>query len=208
MEVILLQNIKKLGSTGDIVNVAVGFARNYLLPNNLVLLATQKNKEIFEQKKKEIETANATKRKEASDIIKKIQNKSIIIVSSAAEDGRLYGAIKKKDIALALEPFSTDIAPNNIFIDDRIKQLGIYNVVVNLYDDVETTIQVAIARSESEGKQAFIDAAKPKKVTKDSVENITVKESIAATQEILNKPVNKEETKSVASEEAESTSPK
>jgi len=206
MEVILLQNIKKLGSTGDITKVAVGFARNYLLPNNLVLLATQKNKEIFEQKKKEIEKTNATKRKEASDTIKKIQNKSIIIVSSAAEDGRLYGAIKKKDIALALEPFSTGIAPNNIFIDDRIKQLGIYKILVNLYDDVETTIEVAIARSESEGKQAFIDAAKPKKATNDSVKNIIGKETAAATEETLEDPAHMEETKLVASEETESTS--
>lgn len=162
MEVILLQNIKKLGSTGDIAKVAVGFARNYLLPNNLVLLATQKNKEIFEQRKKEIESANATKRKEASDVIKKIQNRSIVIARPAAEDGKLYGSIKNRDIVLALKPFSTGIASNNIFIDDKIKRLGIYKILVNLYDDIETTIEVAVARSEVEGKQAFIAAAKVK----------------------------------------------
>jgi len=170
MEVLLLQNIKKLGSTGDIAKVAVGFARNYLLPNKLVLLANQKNKEVFEKRKDEFEQANAKKKQEASERISKIHNRSIIVVSSAAEDGKLYGAVKKKDISFALEKFGADISPKNIFIDDRIKQLGVYKVLVNLFDDVETTIVVAVARSESEGNKALSEKTDSQPIAKDFVD--------------------------------------
>lgn len=155
MNVILLQNIKKLGSTGDIVKVAKGFARNYLLTNKLALTATRKNEDLFKEQRINIEEANSVKKKEAISELAKIINQSVVITRAAADDGRLYGAVRKKDIADSLLTFGAEISGHSISLEQKIKTLGIYKVLVHLADGVETTLNVVVARSKEEGKKVL-----------------------------------------------------
>jgi large subunit ribosomal protein L9 len=160
MEVILLQDIKKLGRNGSIIDVASGFVRNYLVPNKLALVANKKNKEIFQKQETLIKEITNTKRKTSLSVLKKITKSLIVIVSSASEDGRLYGSINKKEIAKSLEKFKVNIPINNIFVYNKIKYLGIYKILITFYDNLEITMHIAITRNKSESEKNFIYLSK------------------------------------------------
>lgn len=155
MKVILLQNIKKLGATGDIVEVARGFARNHLLINKFALTATRKNEALFEEQKSVIEESNSVKKTEALSELGKIAGQSLVIIRAAADDGRLYGAVRKKDIADSLSIFSTEIPSSSVNLEQKIKTLGTYRVLIHLLDGVETMIDIVVARSKEEGSKVI-----------------------------------------------------
>lgn len=154
MEVILLERVANLGSLGDLVKVKNGYARNYLLPRNKCLLATQKNKEFFDQKKEEIQKDLAEKSKDASSISSLIEEKFYILIRTAGEDGRLYGSVNTRDIANEVSTDKIKIDKNQISLDDAIKYLGVYPVKVSLHSEVETKVYVNVARSATEAVEA------------------------------------------------------
>ena len=124
MEVILIEKINKLGDVGDQVVVKNGFARNYLIPQEKALRATQENKSYFEKQKKEILAKNDKIKAEAKKIFDKINNKAVVIISNASDEGRLYGSVLPKDIANKItEVFKTDIKKRQI-IDRKSTRLN------------------------------------------------------------------------------------
>ena len=155
MQIILLEQVKKLGNTGDVVSVKNGYARNYLIPNKKAMRATKDNIAYFEVKKKEIEAADKAKTSDAEKASKKIDGNIITLIQQAGEDGRLYGSVNANDIAKALsEKSSESINRKQVVLHAPIKYMGVYTVEVDLYGTIIANVHVNIARSEGEAKDA------------------------------------------------------
>ncbi len=152
MDIILLEQVKKLGNVGDVVTVKSGYARNFLIPNEKALLATRANKDLFEARKAEIEKNNAVRTEEAKKSAKAIESKIITVISQAGEDGRLYGSVNSSDIANALN--NTDVARKQIVLHNPIKYIGVHSVEIAFHGDVTASIHVNIARTEDEAKNS------------------------------------------------------
>lgn len=162
MEIILLQRSKKLGQIGDIVKVKDGYARNFLLPNNLALKATLANKKYFETQKHEIEAKNLELKKEAESIAPKITNTEVVAVRTAGEGGHLYGSVTAKDIvALLHEQHKITLDKTQVELPHAIKNLGVYVVTLLLHADVSVTIYVNVARGVEDAKVQMVNFLKP-----------------------------------------------
>ena len=151
MEVILLKHVQKLGSIGETVNVATGYAKNYLIPNEVAIAATRQNKSSFEEMRKEIEAKDKKSKQEAQTIAKKISNLELTIISLCGEDGRLYGSISKKTIASEVnKQCKTSIKHTDVKLDSYIRSIGVHLAEINLHSQVQEKILINVARSESE----------------------------------------------------------
>lgn len=156
MQVVLLEPISKLGKAGDIVEVKNGFARNYLIPRGAALRASKDNIASFEGRKKEIEAANESKRKEAAEFAKKLEGTKITIIRQAAADGRLFGSVTVREISENLKALGFEIESKSIDLLNPIRAVGANDVRVSLHAEVSTTVIVNVARSESEAEQQLI----------------------------------------------------
>ncbi len=154
MEVILLENIRKLGKLGETVRVRDGFARNFLIPNRKALYATDENKKVFDARKAEIEKANSEKLDEAKKVSSIFEGKIAVIIRQAGEDGRLYGSVTASDIAEALSNKKAVINRRQVTLDKSIKTIGIFPIKLQLHSELELTININVARSEAEAKIA------------------------------------------------------
>ena len=145
MQVILLENIKKLGSIGQKVNVKDGYARNYLLKNKKALLANKKNLEFFEKQKEEINKKNEIEISKAKEILKVINNIQIECKKESMENGQLYGSVTVKEIKnLIQQQKSIEIPADQIEIKGQIKAVGLFKVYINLHANVEAIINLNI----------------------------------------------------------------
>ncbi|MGB9715603.1 MAG: 50S ribosomal protein L9 [Thermodesulfovibrionales bacterium] len=144
MKVILKEDIKHLGRMGDIVNVAVGYARNYLIPKGLAVEANEKNIKSLEHEKRIIEEKAKKIRKTAQDIASRISSLTIFIKSKAGEEGKLFGSITSMDIADALKKEGIEIDKKKILLEEPLKRLGSYTVNVKLHADVSAPLNVQI----------------------------------------------------------------
>jgi large subunit ribosomal protein L9 len=163
MEVILLQRIVNLGQIGDVVSVKPGYARNYLIPNNKALRATEENKKVFEEKKAQLELDNLNHKKEAEAVFAKVNDYKITIIRSAGEAGHLYGSVKSQDIAKGLvdSGFKTD--KSQVVIGDPIKTIGVFQVSLVLHSEVIANVLVSVARSKEESATQIEAFLNPKK---------------------------------------------
>lgn len=152
MEVILLERIEKLGQMGDVINVKPGFARNYLLPQNKALRATKENKEGFEARRADLEAANAERRSAAEKAAGSIDGVSVIIVRQASDSGQLYGSVRPRDIAAALQEKGAEIERTQIRLDTPIKMIGLHTVRVAIHPEVVVNVTANVARSEEEAE--------------------------------------------------------
>lgn len=153
-QVILLERIEKLGAMGDIVNVKPGYARNFLLPQNKALRATESNIAYFETQKSALEKANQEKKKAAEKHAASLKGLKVILVRQAGESGQLYGSVTARDIADAInENVEHKIERNTVDLNQNYKEIGLYDVVLTLHPEVKETIQINIARTEDEAKQ-------------------------------------------------------
>lgn len=152
MEVILLEPVKKLGRTGDKVEVKNGYARNYLIPRGVALRASKENLEVFESRKAEIEKQNADKKKTSEGLAKKLNNLEITIIRQAAEDGRLYGSVTVREIAEQVKEKGFDVDSKSIDLLNPIRAIGVSKVRVSLHAEVSVEISVNVARSETEAE--------------------------------------------------------
>ncbi|MDR2681765.1 MAG: 50S ribosomal protein L9 [Holosporaceae bacterium] len=157
VKVILLQRVAKLGNIGDVVSVKPGFARNYLLPKKIALRATNENKKYFEEKRTQIEATNAETRTEALRIAEKINNFSIALVRQASEKGHLYGSVTCRDIVAAVREAGINVNAGQINLNAPIKQVGVYNLSINLHPEVSVPIKLSVAKSESEAQQQIVE---------------------------------------------------
>jgi large subunit ribosomal protein L9 len=148
MEVILREDVDKLGDRGDIVKVADGYARNFLLPKRMAVAATEANKKIVEQERQAHLRREATERGEAQDLAKLLDGVTVTIAQKAGEMDQLFGSVTVKDIVEALEAQNFTIERRKIHLDEPIKQLGEHPVAVKLFRDVTAEIKVNVVREE------------------------------------------------------------
>ena len=145
MQVILLENIKKLGAIGEKVTVKDGYARNFLLKNKKALVANKKNTEYFEQQKSEINKKNEIEKNKASEIFQVLNNVELEIYKEAMENGQLYGSINIKEIVtLIKEQKNLDISAEKIETKGQLKNTGISKVYINLHAEVIATINLNV----------------------------------------------------------------
>jgi large subunit ribosomal protein L9 len=143
MEVILREDIEKLGHRGEVVKVAPGYARNFLLPKKLAVTATASNKKIVEQERDAYLRREAKAKNEAEDLGRMLSSLTVTISQRAGEEGHLFGSVTAKDIADGLERQNFTIDRRKIQLDDPIKNTGDYKVPVRLHREV--TVEVAVS---------------------------------------------------------------
>ncbi len=148
MEVILRQDVEKLGSRGQVVKVAPGYARNFLLPNKIAVPATDANRKIVEQERQAYLRKEAKLKSEAQDLAQIVNGVSVTIAQKAGENDQLFGSVTAKDIAEALEAKNFTIYRRKIPLEDPIKQLGEFKVPVRLHKDVTAEITVTVTKEE------------------------------------------------------------
>lgn len=148
MEVILREDIERLGTRGQVVKVAPGYARNFLLPKKLAVAATEANKKIVEQERQSHLRKEAKAKSEAQDLAKMMSGVSVTITQKAGENDQLFGSVTAKDIAEALERQNYNIERRKIQLDEAIKQLGEYQVPVRLHRDVTAEITVKVVKED------------------------------------------------------------
>ncbi len=148
MEVILREDIAKLGNRGEVVKVADGYARNFLLPKRLAVPATEGNKKIIEQERQAHLRREAKEKVDAEDLARMLAGVTVAITQKAGEQDQLFGSVTASDIARALEKQNFTIDRRKIHLDETIKQLGEYKVQVRLHRDVTAEIGVHVLREE------------------------------------------------------------
>lgn len=148
MEVILREDIEKLGSRGQVVKVAPGYARNFLLPKRLAVAATDSNKKIVEQERQAHLRKEAKLQGEAQDLAKLLNGVSVTITQKAGENDQLFGSVTSKDVADALAAKNFTIDRRKIQLDEPIKQLGEFKIPVRLHKDVTAEVTVVVAKEE------------------------------------------------------------
>ncbi|MDA7763324.1 50S ribosomal protein L9 [Pelagibacteraceae bacterium] len=145
MQVILLENIKKLGAIGEKVTVKDGYARNFLLKNKKALVANKKNTEYFEQQKSEINKKNEVEKNKANETFQILNNAELEVYKEAMENGQLYGSINIKEIVtLIKEQKNLDISAEKIETKGQLKNTGISKVLINLHAEVIATINLNV----------------------------------------------------------------
>ncbi len=148
MEVILREDIEKLGQRGQVVKVAPGYARNFLLPKRLAVAATEANRKIVDQEREAHLRREAKLKGEAEDLAKLVNGVTVTISQKAGEADQLFGSVTAKDIADALEAQNFHIERRKIVLDEPIKQLGEFKVPVRLHREVTAEITVIVTKEE------------------------------------------------------------
>ena len=146
MEVILRQYVEHLGKRGDVVKVAAGYARNYLLPRKLALPATDGNKRHVERERKIMEVKEADEKAQSQAIAARIEAIDVVITRRVGETDQLYGSVTSADIAEFLKGKGFEIDRRKLILPEPIKTLGEHNVPLRLHRDVTVTLKVQVAR--------------------------------------------------------------
>jgi len=150
MKVILLENIRKIGSIGDVINVKRGFARNYLISSKKALYASKENIKEVEKIKKDLNKKDQEKKKDAKNTFEKINKKEYLIKKLSTENNELYGSVKPTEISkLILELDKIETKPSMIQLEKEIKSLGIFKVKINLHSEVQAEINIKVAPLEN-----------------------------------------------------------
>ena len=144
MEVILREHVDHLGQRGEIVKVADGYARNYLLPRKLALLVTEGNRKQIERERAKFEVKEAEDQKVAQAIADRMASVEIVIARRVGETDALYGSVTAADIAEALAAKGFDIDRRRLQLSDPIKKLGAVDLPVKLHREVTATVKVKV----------------------------------------------------------------
>ncbi|OCW77089.1 50S ribosomal protein L9 [Pelagibacteraceae bacterium GOM-A1] len=149
MKVVLLENIRKIGSIGEIIDVKRGFARNYLIAQKKALFASKENVKEVEKIKTELSKKDQDKKNQAKEITEKIKNKEFEIKKLSTENKELYGSVKPTEISKLLqEKENITVNPSLIQPAKEIKSLGTYNVILNLHSEIQTEIKIKVIAQE------------------------------------------------------------
>ncbi|HTL44706.1 MAG TPA: 50S ribosomal protein L9 [Vicinamibacterales bacterium] len=149
MEVILREHVDNLGRRGDVVKVAEGYARNYLLPRKLALAVTDNNKRQIEREKKIADTREAEERSQAEAIAERIAQLDIEIARRVGENETLYGSVTSADIAHALQAKGFEVDKRKIQLSDPLKALGESTVPIKIHRDVTAQLRVKVVPEKS-----------------------------------------------------------
>ena len=160
MEVVLKEDIENLGHMGDVVKVKDGYARNYLLPRGLVVLANNRNLKALEHEQRMIAQRRERLTKEAQGISDKLAGVSLEFTAKVGEEGRLFGSVTTMDIEKALKEQGFEVERRRIVLDAPIKNIGDYEVPIRLRPEVMPSIKVkVISEDQPEGGEAQAEAA-------------------------------------------------
>ncbi|MEE2524761.1 50S ribosomal protein L9 [Hyphobacterium sp. HN65] len=153
MQVILLERVDNLGAMGEEVTVKPGYARNFLLPQEKALRATEANRKRFEAQREALEKRNAERRDEAAKSADGVDGETFIMIRQAGETGHLYGSVTTRDIADAVSTDTLKVARSMVVLHDPIKTLGLHEVEIKLHPEVTITVSINVARSEDEAER-------------------------------------------------------
>ena len=150
MKVVLLENIRKLGSIGEIIDVKRGYARNFLISTKKALFASKSNVKEVEKIKIELSKKDQEKKKEAKNIQEKIQNKEYEVKKLSTENKELYGSVKPTEISKILfEKEKVEINPSLIQPVKEIKAIGKFTVILNLHSEIQSQISIKVIPEEN-----------------------------------------------------------
>ena len=150
MKVVLLENIGKVGSIGEIIDVKRGYARNFLISKNKALFASKENINEVEKIKTELSKKDQEKKNEAKNIQEKIQNKEYEVKKLSTENKELYGSVKPTEISKILsEREKVEINPSMIQPVKEIKSIGIFKVILNLHSQIQSQISIKVVPEEN-----------------------------------------------------------
>jgi large subunit ribosomal protein L9 len=153
MEVILKEDIANLGKIGEVVRVRDGFARNYLLPRGLVLVANKKNLKVFEHQKKVVGDQKQKIMRDAQAVGDQLTGVSLTIAMRSGEEGRLFGSVTNMQIEKALKAKGLNVDRRKIHLDEPIKNLGDYEIPIRLSADITVPLKLSVVPEEG-GKAA------------------------------------------------------
>ncbi|ABK18858.1 LSU ribosomal protein L9P [Syntrophobacter fumaroxidans MPOB] len=148
MKVILTENLSSLGQIGQVVNVAPGYARNYLFPQGLALEATGKNVKELDHRKRVLAAKREKIRQEMLSVAEKINQVKLVLRRKVADEDKLYGSVSAADIQSALEERGFIVARKDIQLDQPIKQLGEFTVSVRVDAQIAATVGVVVEKEE------------------------------------------------------------
>lgn len=146
MQVILKDNIESLGQVGDLINVKSGYARNYLIPKNLAIIADAKNIKQLEHQKRLKDIIKEKHLRDCEKLAKTIEGFSLTIVRKAGENDRLFGSVTSMDVAEVLEAEGVEIDRKKIGLEEPIKSLGIYTIPIYLHKDVTANLKIWVVK--------------------------------------------------------------
>jgi large subunit ribosomal protein L9 len=162
MEVILKEDVLHLGNRGDVVKVADGYARNFLLPRKLAMQATLANKAVVEQMKVSAARRFATEKALAEELAAKLEPVELEFTRKSSEAGHLFGSVTSSDIAAALDAKGFEIDRRKIYLDEPLKSLGDFKVAIKLYREVTAHVKVTVlAEATEEEVKPVEEEAKP-----------------------------------------------
>ncbi len=146
MEVILRQSVEKLGHPGDVVKVSNGFARNYLLPRGIAVVATEGNKKQIEAQRQRLEAAEDARREQAQSQVSIFEQVSLTFSARVGEEDKLFGSVTSGDIVQQLDALGHKIEKRQVDLQEPIKALGVYRVPIRLHADVKPEIKVWVIK--------------------------------------------------------------
>jgi len=150
MKVILLENITKIGSIGEVIDVKRGFARNFLIANKKALYASKENIKEVEKMKNELNKKDLEKKKDAKNISEKLKSKQYTVKKLSTENNELYGSVKPTEISkIIFENDNIEIKPSMIQLTNDIKSLGEFKVLINLHSEVQVQIKIKVVAAET-----------------------------------------------------------
>ena len=149
MKVILLENVRKVGSIGDIIDVKRGYARNFLIAQRKALFASKENIKEVEKIKNDLSKKDLDKKNMAKEIDEKIKGKEFIIKKLSTENNELYGSVKPTEISKIIkEKENIDINPSTIQPIEEIKSIGTFSVLLNLHSEIQSTVKITVISQE------------------------------------------------------------
>jgi len=155
LKVILTKDVEKIGSFGEVINVKDGYAKNFLIPSGIAIMATQGNLKQIDLVKKSRIKVEARSVKEANEIAEQLNGLKLIFKVKSSPEGKMYGSITNKDIADKILSFKKiEVDRKKIDIEDSIKEIGNYDIVIKLYKDIKSTIVVSVESDKKQTEEA------------------------------------------------------
>lgn len=148
MQVILKEDVEKLGLAGEVVEVKDGYGRNYLIPNGKAVLATPGARKMVDQQMKKVLEQRLANLDTAKEIAEALQGTNVTIAVKAGEEGKIFGTVTNVQIAEALKEKGFDIDRRKIQIDDDVKQLGEYTATINLHEEVKASLTFWVVKAQ------------------------------------------------------------
>ncbi len=146
MDIILTEDMHNLGAAGDLIKVKDGYARNYLIPKGMAVMATTQNMKSLEHQKRQVQSKLNKKKREAEALAKRLEEVSCTVSKMVGEDDKLFGSVTSADIQKSLKNEGLDIDKRTILLSDPIKSLGIFTVPIKVHPEVTAQVKVWVVK--------------------------------------------------------------